>query len=202
MPSHAAWAPKASTAATPRASPIPPAAITGTGATASTTAGTNGSVATVPHTCPPASQPCATTTFYAGRDRPPCLLGAPDRVHDDSPGGVHRLDVVAGIPRHKRDDPQAGLEGLVETAVMIFGENEIAAERPRGQRRRLTNDGSGVSGPRERQHAERAGSRDRRSQPGNGGHGCLDNRSFNPEHLAYRRGHCLRPFRDSLLATR
>ena len=62
MPSHAAWAPRASTAATPRASPIPPAAITGTGATASTTAGTNGSVATVPHTCPPASQPCATTT--------------------------------------------------------------------------------------------------------------------------------------------
>ncbi len=62
MPSHAAWAPKASTAATPRASPIPPAAITGTGATASTTAGTSGSVATVPHTCPPASQPCATIT--------------------------------------------------------------------------------------------------------------------------------------------
>ena len=39
-------APSASTAATPRASPIPPAAITGSGATASTTAGTKGSVAT------------------------------------------------------------------------------------------------------------------------------------------------------------
>ena len=41
---------------------MPPAAITGTGATASTTAGTSGNVATVPHTCPSASQPCATTT--------------------------------------------------------------------------------------------------------------------------------------------
>jgi hypothetical protein len=38
--------PSANTAATPRASPIPPAAITGTGAIASTTAGTKGSVAT------------------------------------------------------------------------------------------------------------------------------------------------------------
>ena len=62
MPTHAAWAPRASTAATPRASPIPPAAITGTGATASTTAGTSGRVAMLPHTCPPASQPWATIT--------------------------------------------------------------------------------------------------------------------------------------------
>ena len=60
VPSQAACAPRANTAATPRASPIPPAAMTGIGATASTTAGTNGSVATPPHTCPPASQPCAT----------------------------------------------------------------------------------------------------------------------------------------------
>ncbi len=37
------------------ASPIPPAATTGTGATESTTAGTSGSVATPLHTCPPAS---------------------------------------------------------------------------------------------------------------------------------------------------
>ena len=62
VPSHAAWAPRASTAATPRASPIPPAAITGTGATASTTAGISGRVAIVPHTWPPASQPWATMT--------------------------------------------------------------------------------------------------------------------------------------------
>jgi len=62
VPSIAAWAPSARTAATPRASPIPPAAITGTGATASATAGTRGSVATLLQTCPPASQPCATIT--------------------------------------------------------------------------------------------------------------------------------------------
>jgi len=65
-------------------------------------------------------------------------------VHDDSTGVVHRLDVAAGIPPHERDDPQAGLKGLVKATVVIFGENEVAAERPRGQRRRLTNDGSGI----------------------------------------------------------
>jgi hypothetical protein len=81
---------------------------------------------------------------HAGRDRPPGLLGAADRVHDDAPGGVHRLDVAAGISPHERDNPQAGLEGLVKVTAMIFGENEIAAERPRGQRRCLANDGSDV----------------------------------------------------------
>ena len=139
---------------------------------------------------------------HAGRYRPPCFLGAPDRVHDNPPGVVHRLDITAGIPPHKRDDPQAGLKGRLKAAVMIFGENEVAAERPRRQRRRLTNDGSGVIGPCERHHAERAGIRDRSGQPGNGGHGCLDDWLFNPEYLAYRRGHCLRPFRDCWLATR
>ncbi len=120
----------------------------------------------------------------AGRDCPPCLLGAADRVHNDPPGGVHRLDVAAGIPPHERDDPQAGLEGLVKAAVTIFGENQVAAERPRGQRRCRTNAGSDVSGPRERHHAERAGIRDRRGQLGNVGHGRLDDRLLNPEHLA------------------
>ena len=65
-------------------------------------------------------------------------------VHDDSPGVVHRLDVAAGIPPDKRDDPQAGFEGRLQATVVIFGENKVAAERPRGQRRRLTNDSSGV----------------------------------------------------------
>ena len=194
MPSQAAWAPRASTAATPRASPIPPAAITGTGATASTTAGTSGSVATVPHTCPPASQPCATITSTPDADRPPGLLGGADRVQDDSPGVVHALDVAAGIPHMNETIRNPAVQGLVQATVVIFGENEVAAERPRGQRRRLTNDRSDVIGPRQRQHAERAGIRDRRGQLGNRGHGCLDDRLLDPEQLAYRRGHCLRPF--------
>ena len=144
MPSHAAWAPRASTAATPRASPIPPAAITGTGATASTTAGISGRVATVPHTCPPAFPALRDDHVRAGCDGPPCFLGSADRVHDNAPGVVDLLDVAAGITPEKRDDPQAGLKGLVKPTVVIFGENEVAAERPRGQRRRLTNDRAGV----------------------------------------------------------
>ena len=39
---------------------MPPAATTGTGETASTTAGTSAMVATPSQTCPPASHPCAT----------------------------------------------------------------------------------------------------------------------------------------------
>jgi hypothetical protein len=38
----------------------------------------------------------------------------------------------------------AGLEGLVKATVTIFGEHEVAAKRPRGQRRRLPDDGSDV----------------------------------------------------------
>ena len=53
---------QASAATTPRASAMPPAAITGTGPTASTTAGTSVSVEVVPRTCPPASPPWATIT--------------------------------------------------------------------------------------------------------------------------------------------
>jgi len=61
VPTQPATAPSASTAARPRPSAMPPAASTGSGSTASTTAGTRGSVATAPCTWPPASHPCATT---------------------------------------------------------------------------------------------------------------------------------------------
>src|SRR5439155_19496031 len=56
-----AHAPSDSAATTPRASPMPPAAMTGTGAIASTTRGTSTIVATPPATWPPASAPCAMT---------------------------------------------------------------------------------------------------------------------------------------------
>ena len=81
---------------------------------------------------------------HAGRDRAPCLLGTADREQDDAPGAVHLLDVVAWISPQERDDPQAGLERLVDATVAILGEDEVTAERPRGQRRRRTNVGSDV----------------------------------------------------------
>jgi hypothetical protein len=76
---------------------------------------------------------------------------------------------------------------------MIFGEHQVAAKRPRGQRRRLPDHGSGVCRPRERQHAERAGIGDRRSQLGNRDHGRQDDRLFNPEQLAHRCAHRVHP---------
>jgi hypothetical protein len=81
---------------------------------------------------------------HAGRDCPPRLVCTADRVHNDSPGVMHLLDVAARITQKERHDPQAGLKSLVKATVMIFGENEVAAKRPSGQRRCLTDDGSGV----------------------------------------------------------
>jgi hypothetical protein len=60
------------------------------------------------------------------------------------PASCTGSDVAARIAPDERDDPQAGLEGLLKATVILFGENEVAAERPSGQRRRLTNHGSSV----------------------------------------------------------
>src|SRR5689334_18572895 len=189
VPSQAACAPSANTAATPRASPMPPAAITGTGATASTTADTSGRVATVPHTWPPASPALGDDDVYAGGDGSPRLLRAADGEQDDSPGIVDGLDVLTGISPDERDDPQAGLEGLVEAAMVVFAQDEVAAERPRGPRRRITGDGSDVLRPGERHHAERAGVGDRGGQAGDRRHGRLDDGVLDAEQLAHRRAH-------------
>ena len=61
VPSETACAPSTSAAARPRPSAIPPDASTGTGAIASTIAGTSTESAVVPITWPPASEPCAIT---------------------------------------------------------------------------------------------------------------------------------------------
>jgi hypothetical protein len=122
-------------------------------------------------------------------DCPPRLFGAADRVQNDSVGVVDLLDVAGGISPEQRHDPQTGFEGLVKATVLIGVENQIAAKGTIGERRRLTNHVSGGSGPRQRQHAERAGIRDRCRQFGHRRHRRLDDRLFNPEQLADRRSH-------------
>jgi hypothetical protein len=124
-----------------------------------------------------------------GRDRPPGLLGVADRVQDNSAGVVHALDVGAWISPEKRDDPQAGLEGLVKATVPVLGEDKVAAERPRGECRCVAHGRSDVRRPGQRNHAERAGIGDRRGQPGNLSDRRLDDRLVNPKQLAYRRAH-------------
>lgn len=112
--------PSTSTAARPRPSPIPPAAMTGTGATASTTAGTSGSVATCPRTCPPASHPCATTTSTpeatdaAGRPASPSRPSEDDVVATDPDGRSYR--------RYSDVIPLAGMDGQVEELALYAGQ--------------------------------------------------------------------------------
>jgi hypothetical protein len=84
---------------------------------------------------------------------------------------------------------EAGLEGLVDGLAAVFGEHEVTAERPRGQRRYPADDGGDVGGPREGHHAQPAGVRDRRGQLGNGDHGGADDRLLDPEQRADGRGH-------------
>jgi hypothetical protein len=119
----------------------------------------------------------------------PRLFRAADGVKNDSVGVVDLLDVAGGISPHERHDPQTGCEGLLETTVLIRGENQVAAERATGERRGLTNHVSGRRGPRQRQHTKGAGIRDRRREFGDRRHRRLNNRLFNPEQLAHRRPH-------------
>ena len=100
------WAPSANAARKPRASPMPPAAMTGI-FTASTTCGTSGSVATLP-TWPPASVPDATTasTPSASMRRACSTVGITDttlmpaalrRCTTASPGSARPV-VTTGMP--------------------------------------------------------------------------------------------------------
>jgi len=41
----------------------------------------------------------------AGRDRPPRLLGAPDRVQHEPTGIVHLIHVPSRVAKRERDDP-------------------------------------------------------------------------------------------------
>ncbi len=176
MPNHAAWAPRASTAATPPVVLVdrhllgqqePRAQPRGLGAQGQHRGDATG--VTDPagrdhrHRCygvhdsghqrqcrdgaphVPAGLPALRDDHVrAGRDGPPCFLGGADRVQDNPPGVVDLLDVAAGIPPEKRHDPQPGLESRVKATVLILGQDEVAAERPRGQRRRLPDHGTGV----------------------------------------------------------
>ena len=128
---------------------------------------------------------------------PPRLFGAADRVQDEAVGLVDLLDIAGGISPEQRHDPQTRFKGLVKALVLIGVENQIAAERTIGEGGRVTHHVSGGSGPRQRQHAERAGIRDCCRQFGHRRHRRLDDRLFNPEQLADRRSHYyLLPFRS------
>ena len=125
----------------------------------------------------------------AAGGRPPRLFGAAHRVQNDSVGVVDLLDITGGISPEQRHDPQTGFKGLVKATVLIGAENQISGKRAVGERRRFTNHVSRGSGPRQGQHAERPGIRDRCCQLGHRRHRGLDDRLFDPEQLADRCSH-------------
>ena len=94
---------------------------------------------------------------HSTSDCAPRFLGAADRVHDKPSGVMHQLDVALGIAEDERHDPQTSRKGLIDSMVLIGGENEVAAKRTIGQRCRFTNQISGIVGPPQPHGAEAAG---------------------------------------------
>ena len=154
---HAACAPSTRAAARPRPSAMPPAAITGSGETASTTAGMSGSDAVVPSTWPPASQPWATTTStpaLAAR-RPP----RPSHRRGDEWRAVdHRCRTARGRPTpSRRPGPQARAQR--RAFPRRKREHQVDAERSLESARVVCDERSSVVQvtPRSRRAAEAAG---------------------------------------------
>ncbi len=92
-PSQTPCAPSASTAAICSPLPMPPAARTGSGATASTASGVSTMVAISP-VWPPASYPCATTTSMPASAVFAGVAGAARQGGDEDVLGVGALDHV------------------------------------------------------------------------------------------------------------
>jgi hypothetical protein len=162
--------------------------MTGTGATASTTAGTNGSVATPPHTWPACLPALCNDDVHSTSDCAPRFLCTPDRVHDKPFGVMHGLDIVLGITCEQQHDPQTGGKCLIESVVLIgAAKNEIAGKGTVGECRRFTNQLSGVVGPRQCHAAESAGIGDRGGQAGIRSYRRLHDGVLNPQQLAHRR---------------
>ena len=112
------------------------------------------------HTTPDVTAGLPTLRNDDVRSRSDCasgFLGAADRMHDKPVGVVHQVDVAAGIAEDEGHDPQAGGKGLIDSTVLIGGENEVAGKRPVGEACRCTNHIFGVVGPRQSQAAEAAG---------------------------------------------
>ena len=117
------------------------------------------------------------------------LLSAADRVDQDGLGGVDLIDIVGGVPPHQRYDPQPGLQRLVKTAVLVRVEDQVSTEGTVGERCRLADHVSGRRRPREGQHAQPPGIRNRGRQFRHRGHRCVDDGLLDPEHLAHRCPH-------------
>ena len=199
VPSQAASAPRASTAASPRPSAMPPAAITGTGATASTTAGTSGSVATcrAPGHPPPSPAP-------RSRPRPPLRRDAPRRPTRRYARAAHR---PRGSPRHTDPDPPESrhrrhgfLRAHRHAISLVPRQYEVHAEGTIRQRTGAPNAGSHVirRRPGQRQHAQAASVRHGSRELGSrrAADRRLNERNIEPETPAERRFKQRRARRD------
>ncbi len=133
-PHHTPSAPSARAAAIWRPRAMPPAASTGTGATASTTSGTRTMVATSP-VWPPASVPCATIrSTPAAACRRACSRGAGQRGHQHVVV-VGALDEVGRRrPERTGDQPDVVGEGNFEQRLVALGRDVEPAGRPHAAR--------------------------------------------------------------------
>ena len=168
MPIHTPSAPSISAAAIPRPSAIPPAAMTGIGATASTTVGTRASVETSP-VWPPASVPCAVMKSTPAVAAWRAASTRADLAQHDRAGIVRGVDVRGRVGERVRDDAHALAQGdRHELGRVRQVADEPDAERPIGQLACLADLGDEPFRAADRRAAdepESSGFRDRGGEP-------------------------------------
>ena len=152
VPIQAPAAPNAKAAARPRPSAMPPAATTGVGETASTTAGMRGIVATVPRTCPPASHPCATTISTPQSTARLASAAEPTVCITMAFTAFCKRNQSRGVLPEKGNDRDALFEADCEALLLREIQVQVDAEGPRRQRAHLV-DLPPASPPRSRAKA-------------------------------------------------
>src|SRR5215207_2624070 len=113
VPTSAPWAPRASAAATPRPSAIPPAATTGTAPARSTSSGTSTIVPSQPP-WPPASPPWATSTSAPAASAVSGLLAVDDLLDPQAAGRVRAFDQLGDDADVERDRRRGEAQGRGE----------------------------------------------------------------------------------------
>ena len=172
---------------------MPPAATTGTGATASTTAGTSARVAVVPRTWPPASQPWATMTSAPASAARTASATLPTLIIRRAPASWIRPASGAGSPQNSETIGHALVEHRLDLLGDVEGEHDIGDEGPVGRLAQAPDPGARLfAAPAgEAERAEAAGVRYRGGErrPGGAADRGLDHGDVDSEPFAERRPH-------------
>ena len=172
---------------------MPPAATTGTGATASTTAGTSARVAVRAADVAAGLPALGDDDVGAGLGGAHRFGDAADAHHQEGAGVVDAPGERRGIAPEQRDDGHALVEHRLDLLGDVEGEHDIGDEGPVGRLAQAPDPGARLfAAPAgEAERAEAAGVRDRGGErrPGGAADRGLDHGDVDSEPFAERRAH-------------